>query len=340
MKTHSDNELLVINYLLGALPEAELERFEGRFLKDEALFEEVQEIEDELIDDYVSGALSVEQRRLFDKYFLRSPQRQQKLKFARSLTEHAVSWKENFESAKTGDAMVSKPIDNAGKVFPFRSWAQPVPAWRQWVAIAAMVLMAVGAATLWLRNRELRRELIAENAKATELGQEIKVQSERSVETSAQLSAEQQQTQKLEDQLEELQKSIAATTARKLIVTTMLGVDYLVHGRGGSEKKVKTVELPPSTGVLRLGLEFEKSRFDTFKIILRRAESGTAWTRGGLKARILDNKQSLSLAVPAANLPAGNYELIVSGVPIDGPAELVGYYFLKVIRSTSDGKGH
>ena len=84
--------------------------------------------------------------------------------------------------------------------------------------------------------------------------------------------------------------------------------------------------------MVRLGLEFEKSRFETFKITLRRIDGGTVWTRGGLQPRLVGSKQSLTLAIPSENLAAGNYEAILSGMPPDGPVELVGRYYLKVER--------
>ena len=52
--THS----LIVDYLLGRLAESELERFERSYLTDEDLFNELQEVEEELIDDYASGALT------------------------------------------------------------------------------------------------------------------------------------------------------------------------------------------------------------------------------------------------------------------------------------------
>lgn len=341
MKRHSDNESLIINYLLGVLPEAELERFEQRYLEDETLFEELQEIEDELIDDYVGGALTAEQQAQFEQYFLRSPQRREKLEFARAMTERAAAWKTENETTSSqssipalGDtAELDQTTEATGKVLPFKAWARPVSTWRQWAAIAAAVLIAVGSGMLWLRNRELRRQLIAADANSARLRQEAEALSARSAETNAQLSAEQQQTQKLEEQLEQLQKSISAEAARKVVVTAMLGVEYLVRGtRGDAEKRVKTLEIPANTRMVRLGVEFEKSRFETFKITLRRSEGGTVWTRGGLKARMVGNKQSITLAIPTENLTAGNYEVIVSGVPADGPAELVGRYFIRVMR--------
>ena len=94
MNPQSDNEKIIIAYLLGELPEEELQRFERRYLKDDNLFQELNEVEDELIDDYVSGALSVERRASFEKSFLSSPERRDKVQFAGAMTERASLWKE------------------------------------------------------------------------------------------------------------------------------------------------------------------------------------------------------------------------------------------------------
>jgi anti-sigma-K factor RskA len=333
MKRHSDSEALIVNYLLGALPEAELERFERRFLEDETLFEELQEIEDELIDDYVSGTLSGEQRTLFEKYFLRSAKRREKLEFARALTEHARIWKNESATAAHDQSQSAESSAADGKVLPFKRWSQPVPAWRQWAAVAAVVLIAVALGVLWLRNRELRRELIAADADSARLRQQAEGLSARAADTAAQLSAEQQQTQELEEQLEKLQKTISANGPRKVVTSAMLGVEYFFRGgRGDDQKKVRTFAIPDNAGVVRLGLEFEKSRFEIFKITLRRKDGGTVWTRGGLKPRVVADKQSITLAIPAETLPAGNYEVLVSGVPSDGPVESLGRFFIKVER--------
>lgn len=339
MKRHSDNETLIVDYLLGALPGEELERFERRYLADESLFQELEEIEDELIDDYVSGALTSERRALFEKYFLRSRQRREKLEFAQAITVHAAAWRNEATSPRNRKAELSESIGTASKVLPFHRWSRPIPAWRQLAGIAAAVLIAAGCGVLWLRNRELRREIVAADLNQARLRQEVEARSARSSEIQAQLSAEQQQTQKLEEQLEQLQKSFSVEAARKVVVTSILGVDYLFRGtRGGGEKKVKTLEIPTNARMVRLGAEFERSPFETFKIALRRADGSTAWTRGGLEARAIGNKQTITLAIPAETLTAGNYDVILSGVTPDGPPELVGTYFLKVAR-VKEGNG-
>ena len=63
--------------------QTELESFERNYLADESLFEELQEVEDELIDDFAGDALTIDQKLAFEKYFLRSSERREKLAFAR-----------------------------------------------------------------------------------------------------------------------------------------------------------------------------------------------------------------------------------------------------------------
>src|SRR5262249_23131097 len=134
--------------------------------------EELQEVEDELIDDYASGALTPDQQLSFEKYFLRSPERREKVAFATAMTERAVAWqKETQLFTETSDLNPESPEHSTSRFDALR-WNRPVPAWRQWVAIAAAILLAIGVGILWLRNRELRRQLIAAETDAAKLRDE------------------------------------------------------------------------------------------------------------------------------------------------------------------------
>ncbi len=334
MKGHDDNHTLIVNYLLGCLPEAELDSLEKRYLQDQDLFEELQEIEDELIDDYACGALTPEQRSLFEKYFLRSAERLQKLAFAQAMTERAIAWKRPTEiSIDADDTKESnESIRNARDLFRHNYWTKPVPEWRQWGAIAAALLFAIAAGLLWLRNRELRHELIAANANSAKLRQELDAQSALNAETKTQLSTEQRQLQALESQVNQLQTRNPDET-RNAIINVILGVDYLVQvTRGDSDKKIKTLDVPANARLVRVGLEFHKVPFESFSVLLRRADKSVVWRRGGLKSNVVENRQRLMLAIPAENLTAGTYDLVLNGVPPQGDAELIGHYSLKVER--------
>src|SRR6185295_8797716 len=82
------DENIIRSHLLGNLTEEELSRAEQRLLADDDYFEMLTAMEDELIDDYVSGDLTGEDRKQFEIYFLSSTERREKLRFAQTLKEY------------------------------------------------------------------------------------------------------------------------------------------------------------------------------------------------------------------------------------------------------------
>lgn len=76
-------------YLLGQLDEAEQERIELQLLTDPSFTEEFDTLVDELTDQYVRNELTDDERKRAEKYFLNTPERQQKLEFAKELLSHA-----------------------------------------------------------------------------------------------------------------------------------------------------------------------------------------------------------------------------------------------------------
>lgn len=73
-------------YLLGHLSLEEEERVELEYLAGEDAFVLVQEAEHDLIDDYVSGRLSADDRRRFEERVLPRPEMAGRVAFARALT--------------------------------------------------------------------------------------------------------------------------------------------------------------------------------------------------------------------------------------------------------------
>ena len=334
MSSQNDPHALIVNYLLGRLSETELESFERNYLADESLFEELQEVEDELIDDFASDALTIDQKLAFEKYFLRSSERREKLAFATAMTERAVAWqKGTLVSIETParDLSSVELFDNSNSKQHLMFWQGSVPAWRQWVAVAAAVLLAVVIGVLWFRNRELQRQVITTDANYARLRQEVDAQSKATAETKAELSAEQQQTQMLESQVEQLQTS-PPDKIHDTIVNIVLGIDYLVGATRGGEKKVKTLAVPANARLVRLTLNVAASSFESFNILLRRDGERVVWRRSGLKAKPAGDRRRLNLTIPAETLLPGDYQVLVFGAPPEGDAELIGRYFLKVER--------
>jgi hypothetical protein len=86
-RDNENDEAKIINYLLGELPAAEKLDFEKKYFEDDNMFRLLKETEDELIDQYVRGELSLRQKERFENYFLSTQERQDKVAFAREFLE-------------------------------------------------------------------------------------------------------------------------------------------------------------------------------------------------------------------------------------------------------------
>jgi hypothetical protein len=334
------NEEGIIAYLLGELPEDQAERFERRYLEDQNLFQRLEEIEDELVDDYVSGTLPSARQTAFENHFLRTAGRSEKVEFARAMTERAVLWKktrdtEVVDSSRILDEHSSDAREKDTSLSAVRRtlWSRPVPRLREWTAIAAALLFAVSSAFLWFRVSSLQNQLVAVKREEAALRQSESETRKNAGELQGQLSEEQKQSQALEDKINELEKFSSLDTPSRVIYAVQLGIDYLLgDSKGNGPPKIKSVTIPSGTSLIRIAVEFPKSEFQSFKANLRRSDRTIVWTRGGLKAHLVRDNQSISLAIPADRMPNGDYDLVVSGVNSNGDTESVAHYSLKVER--------
>ncbi|HEU5460554.1 MAG TPA: hypothetical protein VFU83_08660, partial [Pyrinomonadaceae bacterium] len=131
----------VRRYLLGQLGEADEERLELRLLTDPSFGEEFDTIVDEIADQYVGNELEGEERKRVEQHFLKSPERQQKVHFARELMQHAAT-----ERGVNRVAVADAP--KAGFIESVRAfWRSPSLALRVATAMAGIVIV-VGLAFL------------------------------------------------------------------------------------------------------------------------------------------------------------------------------------------------
>jgi hypothetical protein len=131
-------------YLLGQLTDGALREFEQELLVDEELFEELLVVEDELNDEYLLGELPHDERVQFEQHFLATPERQEKLRFARALNRYVT---------------VASPQEaSAGKFSP-SSWSSRTVLYRAAAAFAVVILIA---GMLWFfRHRSSSPETFA-----------------------------------------------------------------------------------------------------------------------------------------------------------------------------------
>jgi hypothetical protein len=339
-KHHRSEEAAgIIAYLLGALTEMESDHFEQRYLDSPVIFQEMQEIEDELIDDYANGALSGEDRIRFEQHFLQSPDRREKVRFAMAMTERAASLaKEGKRGTSPGRLLMPPPSvmpsaeggQERGKLLPFHRLLRPVPAWREWAAIAAAVLLAIGAGLLFLRNREISRELSAINSEEIQLREKARSESARADQVQMELAATSERERAL---LAQAQKA-AQTSAQPKDFTTSISDQYFQPTTmGAGEVRKKALDVPSNARLIRLTMEFPRTRFNSFAATLQRADGSSSWPLSqNLKAGSSRARQTVNVKIPSKIVLSGEYWLNISGIGPAGYRESVGSYYLKIIR--------
>jgi len=163
--------------LLGRLDEQqELESklSEGILFSDE-LSEMVESIEDEIIEEYLDGALDSADRKATDEYFLRPLERKNKLQFARLLREH-------FETNRN-DVVVPPldilPVTGSGAsqygigVASAAGWGHHLRTYGQFAALILLFMLGVTYISgIRKRQAQLEGELVQERERSASLARE------------------------------------------------------------------------------------------------------------------------------------------------------------------------
>ncbi len=145
----SNNQQTLRNYLLGTLPPARAEQLEERLLTDDALVEELSLIEDELIEDYARNALNANERKQFERLFIKNPRRKRKLMLVNGLRKYTV----DIGHVSTADRN------------PARAWYFPLlsPKWAPVVPAFLVLVVSAVALQFYFRNTDVDKGLLALN---------------------------------------------------------------------------------------------------------------------------------------------------------------------------------
>jgi len=138
LKVDAADEERIRQYLLGLIAPEEGSQLEERLLTDNVLYEELLIVEDELIDQHLAGRLAAAEQKSFESHFLNAPERQRKLRFARSLQKYV-----SHAGQKTSELPAKKPVFS---LWPF---SKPVLAYS---AAAAALLLVIGISWILLHQ--------------------------------------------------------------------------------------------------------------------------------------------------------------------------------------------
>lgn len=310
-------------YLLGELSEAEQMRLEERYFGDKNLFEQLLEVEDELIHKYVKKELSPRERRQFERHFLSRPKQREKVKVAEALMIYLAREQSPREpkAAKTPTSPASIWRAVEAGLFP------KIPALK-WLFAAMLVVILAG---LWWQHLNIKKlhtqltqqaeERLAFSQREQDLQRQIETQRRQSDELAEQLRHERTQRVELEKKLHQ-----QSPPERDLLtIALMPGAS-----RGAQEvNQFQRSEIRRGAQWVKLQLALESQEaYESYRAILETAKGDTIWSQYQLAPQPAEKGKAIILLLPANILSYDDYLITLYGVSPGREIEYVnGYYF-------------
>jgi anti-sigma-K factor RskA len=308
MKSKTEQEELMARYLLGRLPADERACVEEKFLSDKNYFEQLLAVEDAIMDEYVCGELSEDDRQQFEKFLLASDDQRQNLEFTRELIASITEAKE----AEAEDPHY-KEWEKQSRTNLF-----PLPSLKVvWLRNAiALVLLAGAGALLLMRVAQQKSpmvETVAESpAQGTSKLSEGRVEEDNSNNRVA--------TGNIRPGLTPAEH--APQAPRSTVASITLLPESVLRSGG----ETRTVRL--GAGVQRLIIHIRLKRkedYEGYHAEIRTLEGRRVWN-GGVKASFRQGSKTVSLDLPATLFAEGDYVISLSGEALGGERLEIGDY--------------
>ena len=313
MRLPGDDDPIIREYLLGRLPEKEAERLDELSIADDEFALRLTAVENDLVDAYVRGDLPSESRDRFRSFYLASPKRREKVRFAEALLAHerrATAAQTVPARSQAGEARDSILKERR------RGFFQLIPVW----GFAAAVLLL--ATVLLIQNHRLSmqiRQLEAERARLV------------------------QSQQALEKQLQEQRATVAETTAgqsatglppSKALATSVPAFVLSPALRGTAE--IASIAAPASAKQINVRLQLEANDFSGYRVTLKNPATDRAiWRSGEIKLVGVNRGKAVSVLISTSLLKQQNYSFELSGIRNHGASELISSYPFRFIVSGS-----
>ncbi len=347
-----ENEQIILKFLFGEMSEDERFEFEEKFILDAKLFEEVKVVEDELIEKYVRGWLTSAETSKFEKHFLNTEKRRERVEFSRQMIaqlkafeekpvliekKEIISTEESFWNKLFGAFLAPKTV-MAGAfailVVAFGSWFL----YQNFRNTGTQIVKKENTETQPLPintstpTPEDSPEELPENTSVNE-GQES--QSNSQVNTSNETNKPKTNTKQIPRKTpkpkkspRQIKKKAAPIKTPQVQRTAPNPVLALFAGTVRSGGKNNVLNLPKNAKGATLQLNLEANDYKSYQAQLTDADGNILFQRGNLKAR----KSRINFFIPAKNLKRGDYIIRLFGKNDSGENESVADFQFRVQR--------
>jgi len=301
-------------YLLGELPLEDQQRVEELAFLEPRSFELLQELENELVDDYISHDLTPRERSRFETYFLSKPRHRSDLRIAMAL--HACI---DRDAQAT-----SLPTSQGIRITTKSSWRQlltlyldlPLPAWG---VLAALIL---GAAIFF----GLRFFKTSNSSIPIQANRQIQKTDEPS---DRKIVIAQATPTPASDQTNHGNRVSPKSSTGVLSFLLVPGAPT----RG--EDSITKVRLPAGSFSARFDLPLiDEADYQSYQVTLQQDDDAKVLRRwGGLRSQVGPSGRLVRLTLPSRMLKVDQqYRLVLVGVSSDTTPHQIAYYYLKAVN--------
>ena len=309
------NDRQIDRYLLGLLPDDESARIDEASIVDDDVAARLRIAENDLVDGYVRGTLDGETRERFERFYLSSPRRRDKVAAARRFLA----------------AVDRAAVPAAAVPAPDRPRWTSVRSRSVWSAAAAAVLLLTCGGLLVdnarLRDglRRARHDGVASDRRRETLADQLEAGRAENAETMKALAAARAALAARERAADG--RPPAADDSAALAPALVLSPQTRAVG------PLPTIATSPLHERLAFELRLEVNEFARYRVDLKDPGSGrTVWSSGPLSARSTRGAVFVSIVVPRTVLPRRHGVLELSGLSGAGRAEPVASYTFQIIQ--------
>ena len=304
---------------------------EERFFADDAQFEEIEILEEELIDRYVRDELPRDDRVRFEQRIAKSASLRERIEFAKLFKTKVAASKVNVVEQPSPVLVTSEPARQGWRQSWFGTTFMPP----QMAFAASVIILLAGTTALilfWMNLRgesnRISAQLAAAEQQKREVEQRMADQTSRTEQLASDLRQAREQQAAQDELIEELRSQNPTGSSPRVSTTAFLS---LIAGATRSIGKGNELTVGPQVRQVRLSLQLNDVGYGSYRVIVKTPEGNVVQQQEGLKAR---GNKTLTVQLPTTRLSSGDYIVNVEGVTSSQNREPVAAYSFRLNKNS------
>jgi hypothetical protein len=304
-------------YLLGDLPAEELIALEDEYLFDNGKYEQICQVEDDLIESYAQGSLSPSDREFFDNAYLKNPQRERHVKFQKAFAK-ALREERSTRSSVGTRQLSSWPSRLNGLFYGCSITLKLAFASTMFLFAVSVIWFIVETARIQTRLADVQKSVEAQQ-------QLVKTQAQRITGIGAQSKILADDHKNLQNQIHSIKAKESRRSPHSFVIFPLA-----INIVRDSEQQSQTLTILSNIQDVGLLIRLPEMDYLSYQVQLLTVEGEIIFSRRGVKFRSAQSGKSLLVQIPAHKFKSGDSIVSVSGITSTRDVEIIGKAIIKV----------